>query len=81
MADSREQHACIKFCFKLGKIATECYEMLKTAFGEPKLNPLNGKPGVTSTEKCKAMRNKFKSMLVCFFDQKGIVQKEFFFSW
>ena len=43
MADFREQCACIKFCFKLGKIATECYEMLKTAFGEPKLNPVNGK--------------------------------------
>jgi len=34
MADFREQHACIKFCFKLRKTATECYEMLKTAFGE-----------------------------------------------
>ena len=34
MADLSEQHACIKFCFKLGKTATECYEMLKTAFGE-----------------------------------------------
>ena len=34
MADSREQHTCIKFCFKLGKTATECYEMLMTAFGE-----------------------------------------------
>jgi len=34
MADFREQSACIKFCFKLGKIAAECYEMLKTAFGE-----------------------------------------------
>ena len=34
MADFREQGACIKFCFKLGKTATECYEMLKTAFGE-----------------------------------------------
>jgi len=43
MADFREQHACIKFCFKLGKTATECYEMMKTAFGEPKLNPVNGK--------------------------------------
>jgi len=30
----REQCACIKFCFKLGKTATECNEMLKTAFGE-----------------------------------------------
>ena len=34
MADFCEQCTCIKFCFKLGKTATECYEMLKTAFGE-----------------------------------------------
>ena len=34
MADFREQRACIKFCFKLGKTAIECYEMFKTAFGE-----------------------------------------------
>ena len=34
MEDFREQRACIKFCFMLGKIATEYYEMLKTAFGE-----------------------------------------------
>jgi transposase len=33
MADFRER-ACIKFCFKLGKTATECYEMFKIAFGE-----------------------------------------------
>ena len=43
IADFREQPGCINFCFKLGKTATECYEMLKTAFGEPKLNPVNGK--------------------------------------
>ena len=54
MADFREQRACIRFCFKLGKTATECYEMLKTAFGEPKLNPLNGKVRGTSTEEGKA---------------------------
>jgi len=34
MAEFREQRACMKFFFKLGKTATECYEMLKTAFGE-----------------------------------------------
>jgi len=34
MADFREQRACIKFCFKLGKTVTEFYEMLKTAFGK-----------------------------------------------
>ena len=43
MADFREQCTCIKFCFKLGKTATECYDMLQAAFGEPKLNPVNGK--------------------------------------
>jgi len=34
MAYFREQRTCIKFSFKLGKTATECYEMLKTAFQE-----------------------------------------------
>jgi hypothetical protein len=29
-----EQHACIKFCVKLGKSATETLEMLHEAFGE-----------------------------------------------
>ena len=33
MMDFRER-ACIKFRFMLGKTATECYERLKTAFGE-----------------------------------------------
>ena len=37
MVDFHEQRACIKFCFKSGKTATECYEMLKTAFGEQAL--------------------------------------------
>jgi len=34
MVDFREQSTCMRFCFKLGKTATECYEMLTTAFGE-----------------------------------------------
>ena len=33
------------------------------------------KTGVTSTEEGKA--SNIKSMLICFFDQKGIVHKEF----
>jgi hypothetical protein len=32
MADLKEQRICVKFCFKLGKTASEMHEMLKTAF-------------------------------------------------
>jgi hypothetical protein len=34
MADLRELHVCIKFCFKIGKIAAETHQMLKQAFGD-----------------------------------------------
>ena len=33
--DTLEERYAIKFCFKLGKIATETYGMLQTAFGLP----------------------------------------------
>jgi hypothetical protein len=39
MADLKEQRIC-EFCFKLGKTASETYEMLKTAFGD---NAMGGK--------------------------------------
>ena len=53
MADFREQRACIKFCLKLGKTATECYEMLKTAFGEQAMGlpkHFSGFPGLRQAE-------------------------------
>jgi hypothetical protein len=34
MMDFEEQHVCVKFCFKLGKTATERWEMLQQAFGD-----------------------------------------------
>jgi hypothetical protein len=34
MADLKEQCICVKFCFRLGKTASETHEMLKTAFGD-----------------------------------------------
>jgi transposase len=34
MADLKEQRICVKFCFILGKTASETHEMLKTAFGD-----------------------------------------------
>jgi len=34
MCESTEQSICIKFCFKIGKTATETYQLLQQAFGE-----------------------------------------------
>ena len=34
MCGSTEQHICIKFCFKIGKPATETYQLLQQAYGE-----------------------------------------------
>jgi hypothetical protein len=34
MADLKEQRICVKFCFRLGKTASDTHEMLKTAFGD-----------------------------------------------
>ena len=34
MRESNEQHICITFCFKIGKTATETYQLLQQAYGE-----------------------------------------------
>ena len=34
MKDMEEQSVCVKFCFKLGKTATETWKMLQQAFGD-----------------------------------------------
>jgi len=34
MCASTEQRICIKFCFKIGKTATETYKLLQQAYGE-----------------------------------------------
>ncbi|GFW96039.1 protein GVQW3 [Trichonephila clavipes] len=33
MCENTDQRICIKFCFKLGKMGTETYEIMKKAFG------------------------------------------------
>jgi len=38
MVDVKEQRICIKFCFKLNKIAAETHRKLKEAFGEEALS-------------------------------------------
>jgi len=34
MCESTEQRICIKFCFEIGKPATETYQLLQKAYGE-----------------------------------------------
>jgi len=34
MCESTEQRICIKFCFKIGKTATQMYQLLQQAYGE-----------------------------------------------
>jgi len=34
MYESTEQRICIKYCFKIGKTATETYQLLQQALGE-----------------------------------------------
>jgi len=34
ICESTEQRICIKFCFKIGKPATETYQLLQQAYGE-----------------------------------------------
>ena len=34
MCESTKQRICIKFCFKIGKTATETYQLLQQAYGE-----------------------------------------------
>lgn len=38
MADCREQHAIVKFCFLFGKLAAETIVRLQTAYGDAALS-------------------------------------------
>jgi hypothetical protein len=40
MTDVKEQQICIKFCFKLSKMASETHRMLKEAFDDNSLGQM-----------------------------------------
>jgi hypothetical protein len=42
MTDIHEQRINIKFCFKVGKIFTETYEMMENFYGDQYMNVMNG---------------------------------------
>ena len=60
--DTLEERYAIKFCFKLGKNATETYGMLQTAFGQSCMNQASvfewhkrykeGRESVRDDERC-----------------------------
>ena len=49
--DTLEEQYAIKFCFKLGKNATESYGMLQTAFGESCMNQASVLSGIRDSRK------------------------------
>jgi hypothetical protein len=51
----KEQHVCIKYCFKLGRNAMEIFRLLKLAFGEQAV-VFKFRSGVTSVEGCSMVR-------------------------
>jgi hypothetical protein len=69
MVDLKEQHICVKFCFKLGKAASQMHEMLRTAFGD---NAMGSTQTFEQFSQFKGGSN-INSMLVIFFDCEGTV--------
>jgi hypothetical protein len=69
MDPAKEQHP---FCAKHGKRATEIPAMIRQAFGY-----LNSIFALGQNENARQVNSKAKSMLLIFFDLKGIVHKEF----
>jgi hypothetical protein len=64
----------VKFCFKLGKTASEKREILKTVSGDNAMVRTQ-----TCEWFCRFKRgSNIKSMLVIFYDFEGIVHQEFF---
>jgi len=78
---STEQRICITFCFKIGKPATETYQLLHQAYSEDAM----GRTQVfdwfrrfeEGRKKGHRVRSKTKVMLLAFFDSEGIVHHEY----
>jgi hypothetical protein len=58
-----ERRAAIKFCFKLGKSASETYELLQKLFG--------------SRWRLTMEKSRVKTMFIAFFDAQGVIHREF----
>ena len=54
--DTLEERHAIKFCFKLGKNATEAYGMLQTVFGASCMNRASVLSGIRDSMKAGMMK-------------------------
>jgi hypothetical protein len=69
----KEQPVFIKYCQKLGKTATETYEMLQQTFRETALS----RSKASEWKKARQIQSHVKTMLIAFFDVVGLVHHEF----
>ena len=82
-----EQRVNIKFCVKLGKTATETLQLLRDAYGESwcfQYDPQTKKQsaewrstGTPPSKKVRRQTSTTKTMIIVFFDARGIVHHEF----
>ena len=78
--DTLEERYAIKFCFKLGKTATETYGMLQTAYGPSCMNRSSvldfqfwKHAGSPRPKKARQSKPTQKLMMIPFFDSMGII--------
>ena len=71
--DNLEERYAIEFCFKLGKIATETYGMLQTAFQPPCMNWTSDLSGIRDSRKAGSLWGMMRGM--------GRVRKSLHQSW
>lgn len=80
MESTIEQRYAIKFCVRLGKNATETFSMLQDAFKDNCLSYSQVKKWHKASprpKKARMSKSRTKTMLVAFFDARGIVHSEF----
>ena len=81
MCGSTKQRICIKFCFKIGKTATETYQLLQQAYCEDAVGYIQVfdwfRPTSPRPKKGRQVWSKTKVMLLAFLDSEGIAHHKY----